>query len=333
MVRVNTAPAPPGRTITVRAPSRIDLGGGWTDVPPYCGEQGGFVCNVAIARYATATVRHDETYRRGAPDGADERPADTPLVAAAVRRSGLTGVRVHVHSDFPVGAGLGGSSSASAAILGALRRWKGEPWDLTDIAEEGRRIEVEDLGISGGRQDHYAATHGGALALTFTHEVDVRRLRLSSATREALEYRSLLLYTRESRVSGATVAGVLDAYRAGEPRVLQALTTMKMLAFRMADALEAGDLDHVGALMAEHWVWQRTLHPAIPTARIDEIIMRAQRAGAAGWKAMGASGGGCVLVLAEASRVEEVRAAIAPLGEILPFTVDTDGLAEVAQGS
>ena len=97
--------------------------------------------------------------------------------------------------------------------------------------------------------------------------------------------------------------------------------------------LEAGDLDHVGALMAEHWVWQRTLHPAIPTARIDEIIMRAQRAGAAGWKAMGASGGGCVLVLAEASRVEEVRAAIAPLGEILPFTVDTDGLAEVAQGS
>ena len=254
-------------------------------------------------------------------------------VAAAVRRSGLTGVRVHVHSDFPVGAGLGGSSSASAAILGALRRWKGEPWDLTDIAEEGRRIEVEDLGISGGRQDHYAATHGGALALTFTHEVDVRRLRLSSATREALEYRSLLLYTGESRVSGATVAGVLDAYRAGEPRVLQALTTMKMLAFRMADALEAGDLDHVGALMAEHWVWQRTLHPAIPTARIDEIIMRAQRAGAAGWKAMGASGGGCVLVLAEASRVEEVRAAIAPLGEILPFTVDTDGLAEVAQGS
>ena len=302
-------------------------------MPPYCGEQGGFVCNVAIARYATATVWHDETYRAGASRGAAERVSDTPLVAAAIHRSGLTGARVDVHSDFPVGAGLGGSSSASAAILGALRRWKGEPWDLAAIAEEGRRIEVEDLGISGGRQDHYAATHGGALALTFTHEVDVRRLRVSKATCDALESCGLLLYTGESRVSGATVAGVLDAYRAGEPQVLQALTSMKMLAFRMADALEAGDLDHVGALMAEHWAWQRTLHPAIPTARIDEIIARAQRAGAAGWKAMGASGGGCVLVLAQATRVDEVRAAIAPLGEILPFTVDMDGLADVTPAS
>jgi D-glycero-alpha-D-manno-heptose-7-phosphate kinase len=333
MVRVNTAPATPGRTITVRAPSRIDLGGGWTDVPPYCGERGGFVCNIAIARYATATVRHAETYRAGDAGGASDRPVDSPLVAAAIRRSGLPDVHVDVHSDFPVGAGLGGSSSASAAILGALRRWKDEPCDLTEIAEDGRRIEVEDLGISGGRQDHYAATHGGALALTFTHDVDVRRLRLSDATREALECRALLLYTGESRVSGATVAGVLDAYRAGDPRVVQALAAMKLLAHRMAGALEAGELDHLGSLLAEHWTWQRTLHPAIPTARIDDVISRAQRAGAAGWKAMGASGGGCVLVLARGNRVDEVREAIASLGEILPFTVDTDGLSEVIPGA
>ena len=313
------------RTIVVRAPTRIDLGGGWTDVPPYCGELGGFVCNLAINRYAVATVTAAETYRG---TSAPASPSlDNSLIEAAVRRSGLSGPRVSVASDFPVAAGLGGSSSASAAIVGALCTWRGAHMDLVAIAEEGRRIEVEELGISGGRQDHYAATHGGALALTFTDRVDVRRLRLSPETRAGFEQRALLIYTGESRISGSTVEAVLDAYRAREPRELVALAGMKALARQMADALETGDLDWLGELLAEHWGFQRSLHPAIPTARIDEIVMRAQSAGATGWKAMGASGGGCVLVLARPEHVESVRRVVAPLGDVLAFRIDAAGLA------
>jgi len=301
--------------VTTRAPTRLDFGGGWTDVPPYCDNEGGFVCNVAINRYATATLE------RGATESTDA------LLRAAVRRSGLTVVHVSLHNDFPVGAGLGGSSAASAAILGALRSWNGEPWDRVAIAEEGRRIEVEDLGIAGGRQDHYAATHGGALALTFTTTVGVRRIPLSDATREALERRSILIYTGESRISGDTIVGVLDAYRAKERRVLDCLARMKALAWQMADALERGDVDDLALLIGEHWVPQRALHPAIPTPRIDEIVARAAAAGALGAKAMGASGGGCVLVIARGDGVERVRGAIEPLGTLLPFTIDTKGLA------
>lgn len=320
----------------MRAPARIDLGGGWTDVPPYSDELGGFVCNIAINRYAIATVRATETYRASGVSAASAASAasagasesvDSPLIAAAVRRSGLVGVKVDVVSDFPVGSGLGGSSAASAATIGALRAWKGDHLDLGDIAEEGRRIEVEDLGISGGRQDHYAATHGGALALTFTDSVKVRRLRLSAQTRAAFEARALLVYTGESRISGSTVKAVLDAYRAGDDHVLSALAGMKSLALQMADALEAGDLDWLGELLAEHWGFQRSLHPAIPTPRIDEIVMRAHGAGAIGWKAMGASGGGCVLVLTRAENHDAVQRAVEPLGEILPFLLDSDGLA------
>lgn len=296
-------------------------------MPPYSEEQGGFVCNIAITRYAAATVtasdRADETYPQA------DAPVD-PLVAAALKCMGTPGVDVTLVSDFPVGAGLGGSSAASAALLGALHSWKRQPWDRAAIAELGRRIEVEELGIAGGRQDHYAATHGGALALTFTDVVGVKRLQVSDETCAALERRALLLYTGESRISGATIDGVLDAYRDRDAGVCSALAAMKTLAREMAGSLERGDLAALGAQLGEHWVHQRSLHPTIPTPRIDEIIMRAERAGAAGWKAMGASGGGCVLVLADEDRVDGVRKAIAHLGSFIDWRVDREGMSIVS---
>ena len=304
------------REVIARAPTRIDLGGGWTDVPPYCDREGGFVCNVAITRYSVARI--------GA--GAGIVAPDTALVQAALKRSGARDVTIRLENDFPVGAGLGGSSAASAALLGALATWRGAQWDRAAIAEEGRRIEVEELGVAGGRQDHYAATHGGALALTFTSATSVRRIPLSRGTREALAARAVLVYTGESRISGDTITAVLGAYENGERRVLGALTRLRELARDMARHLEAGDLDAVGLLLAEHWEHQRSLHPTIPTPRIDEIVAQARRAGALGAKAMGASGGGCVLVMARADGVDEVRRAVSPLGDILEFAVDEGGL-------
>jgi D-glycero-alpha-D-manno-heptose-7-phosphate kinase len=309
--------------VRVRAPTRIDLGGGWTDVPPYCDDEGGFVCNVAINRYSVATVT---SRAPSSADAASDATGDDALIAAVLRRSRASDVRVSLANDFPMGAGLGGSSAASAALLGALALSRGERWDPREIAEEGRRIEVEELGVAGGRQDHYAATHGGALALTFSTSVAVQRLFLPETTRAALERRSILVYTGESRISGGNITEVLNAYRAGEPRVLVALERMKTLARQMAAALERGDLDQLGALVGEHWTHQRSLHEAIPTPRIDEIVARALSNGALGAKAMGASGGGCVLVIARDDRVERVREAVAPLGTILPFRVDLGGL-------
>lgn len=301
--------------IVSRAPTRIDLGGGWTDVPPYCDREGGFVCNLAIARYSTVTL--------GAGAGS---ASNEPLARAALARAGASGYGVSIINDFPTGAGLGGSSAASAAIVGGLWRLRGEPLNLAKIAEEGRRIEVENLGIAGGRQDHYAATHGGALALTFDTGVSVRRIPLSKPTAAEFVRRSLLVYTGESRISGDTITAVLGAYEAGERRVLDALRRMKELGRQMASSLERGDVDAVAALMGEHWEYQRSLHPSIPTARIDEIVAVAKAAGAIGSKAMGASGGGCVLVIAGTDTVSAVRSAVEKLGTVLDFRLDERGL-------
>jgi D-glycero-alpha-D-manno-heptose-7-phosphate kinase len=312
------------REVVARAPTRIDLGGGWTDVPPYCDREGGFVSNVAITRYSVARLTNRVSGSAVAPRPQGEGVA--PLVAAALRRAAVTGVRVSLDNDFPVAAGLGGSSAASAAMLGGLAQWCGQAWEPAQIAEEGRRIEVEDLGVAGGRQDHYAATHGGALALTFTHRVEVHRIPLSAATRAALTARSILIYTGQSRISGDTITAVLGAYERGEPHVVRALARMRELAQQMAASLEAGDLDAIGEQLNEHWTHQRALHPTIPTPRIDEIVARARAAGALGAKAMGASGGGCVFVLARAGNKDRVRSEIEGLGEVLEFDVDERGL-------
>lgn len=306
------------REVSARAPTRIDLGGGWTDVPPYSEREGGFVCSIAISRYALAraTAATDERAR------SDE----SPIVRAALKRSAAIGVSLHLETDFPTGAGLGGSSSASAAILGAISGWQGRAIDRTGIAEEGRRIEVEDLGIPGGRQDHYAATYGGALGLTFGDGVQVDRIPLSAAFRADLLASCTLIYTGESRVSGGTITAVLGAYESGEPRVVTALRRMREIAVDMATALGAGDLHALGEMLGEHWTFQRSLHPTIPTPRIDEIVAVAARAGALGAKAMGASGGGCVLIVSRPGKTADVRAAVRHLGQPVDFDFDDMGL-------
>jgi D-glycero-alpha-D-manno-heptose-7-phosphate kinase len=309
-------------SIIYRAPTRIDFGGGWTDVPPYSDEMGGYVCNVAISRFATVTVT-----RGGPARPADETVADRSITDAAARRFRIYDARIDVESDFPISAGLGGSSAVGVATVAALAAARGEKMSPNAIAELSREIEINDLGIAGGRQDHYAASYGGALGLRFLPgRVDVRTINLSARTRAELERRCMIIYTGKSRISADTINAVLGAYRDREPRVIAALAAMRGLAERMADTLAAGDVDKLARLVAEQWEHQRALHPEIPTPRIDEIIAVARDAGALGSKALGASGGGCVLVMAARDRVDNVRSAIAPLGEMLPFTIDMTGV-------
>jgi D-glycero-alpha-D-manno-heptose-7-phosphate kinase len=312
--------------IVTRAPTRIDFGGGWTDVPPYSDEVGGFVCNVAITRYATVRV-HAAQDSAGLSRATGAREADRSIGAAAARRLGVTGVAIDVHSDFPVGAGLGGSSAAGVAAIAALTRLQQRALEPMTLAELSSDVEIEDLGIPGGRQDHYAAVFGGALGLRFSHEgTSVTRLPLDEEFRARLERNCLIIHTGQSRISGDTITAVLNAYRARDAKVLFALKRMRELAEQMASAVTAGDLDTLAALVGEQWAHQRSLHPAIPTPLIDEIVERARRAGASGAKALGASGGGCVFVIARDDRVADVRSAVEPLGEIVGFAVATHGV-------
>ncbi len=311
-------------TLIASAPTRLDFGGGWTDVPPFPEERGGFVCNIAIDRRATVTITSDPT----APAAGI---SDQPLVAAALRCAAReahfpTVQSVSLSSDFPLGAGLGGSSAAGVALAAACAAHQHRVLDAQALAEWSRAVEVEELGVAGGRQDHYAAAFGGALGITFAAETTVGRIPLAEQTTRSLESRCLLVYTGETRISSTTISAVLGAYRDRVPRVLDALDRMKALAMQMRDGLANGDVDALAALVDEHWAHQRSLHPGITTARIEALVSSARRAGATGVKALGASGGGCVVVFAPDEAVAPVSKAVAEWGELLPWTFAREGV-------
>jgi D-glycero-alpha-D-manno-heptose-7-phosphate kinase len=275
------------------------------------------VCNLAIERRATVRTTP-------AADSAGPVP---PLIRAALHRAGITDAAVAIESDFPIGAGLGGSSAAGVALAAALAAWRGQHPDPAALAEWSRAVEVEEMGVAGGRQDHYAAAFGGALSLRFhAGGTDVERLPLTAGTVAALEQRCMLAYTGESRISGRTISAVLDAYRARVPRVVHALDRMRHLAATMRAALLAGDVDALAAGVDEHWAHQRVLHPEITTERIDALEAAARRAGAVGLKALGASGGGCVIVFRPAGDDGRVAEAIRPWATLLPWRVAATGV-------
>jgi D-glycero-alpha-D-manno-heptose-7-phosphate kinase len=282
------------------------------------------VCNIAISRRATVRVAE----RTADWVEGDSSPRDA-IVDAALRRAKLGAVDVELSSDFPIGAGLGGSSAATVALGAALHALRNESPALDTLAEWSRTVEVDDMRIAGGRQDHYAATFGGALALTFGEATQVSRIALSPSARSTLERQCILLYTGESRISSTTITAVLDGYTRRERHILDALATMCTLARQMADALRAGDVPHLAQLVDEHWHAQRTLHDGISTPRIDTIERVARAAGATGLKALGASGGGCIIAFADDAHVDAVARAIEPYGERLPWCIDDIGV-EVA---
>ena len=228
---------------------------------------------------------------------------------------------------FAVVTGLSFAVVLSCVALAAALAWQdGRELAPRALAEWSRSVEVEEMGIAGGRQDHYAAAFGGALGLTFSERVDIDAIPISDAFARTLERRCLLAYTGESRISGTTITAVLDAYRDRVPRVLHALEAMRSLALHMRSALGSEDIDMLATLVHEHWQHQRALHPAITTDRIDAIGVAADLAGAIGMKALGASGGGCVIVFTTDDDEGRVARAIAPMATLLPWHVARDGV-------
>lgn len=248
------------------------------------------------------------------------------LISAACAAAKVSDARVELSSNFPVGAGLGGSSAAGVALAAALARWRGLDPSAAQLALESRDVEVAGLGMAGGFQDHYAAAYGGALALTFAKEIRVERIPVSTAAIAELESRCLLFYTGESRISGDTITAVLDGYRDRVPRVVDALERMKQLAMQMSESLKLGDIDLLGSLLGEHWQYQRSLHPRITTEKIDTLARLAAEHGALGIKALGASGGGCVVVIAPLDDAARIAHAIAPMAQQLTWSVAHSGV-------
>lgn len=321
---------PAAGSFSARAPVRIDLAGGWTDVPPFAEREGGAVVSVAIDRYAYATLRpraapgvrlesldYGETVEADGVAGL-EYDGTLDLVKAAVRRHPPTApCELTTRCEAPGGSGLGTSAAVAVATLGVLQAAGGAEPDPAGVAAAASALETEELGIAGGRQDPLAAALGGARYMEFGEGAPTAEtIAAEPGVWLELERRMVLVFSGASRLSGEVVGQVQAAYRAGTPATVAALREMRALATELRDRLEGGDVDALGGILARNWRCQKALHPAVTTGRLDALFEVAARSGALGGKACGAGGGGSLVFLAAEGAEHRLRTALTDAGAI-----------------
>lgn len=324
-----------------RAPVRIDLAGGWSDVPPFSAEAGGAVVNVAISRYSYATLLAEESgefilesadydeYIHARDIRQLEYNGSLDLLKAAVRRMNLeVGGHLITRSEAPPGSGTGSSASMGVALVGLLDATQGRKMTRLEIAALANLLETDELGIEGGKQDQYAAARGGLSYMTFEDpEVTVERLEPSDDFMLEFEKSLLLVYTGKSRLSGDIISIVMGAYRRQEAAMTEPLMNLRAAGTLMRDAVVAEDLGRVGEVLEFNWENQKRLYPEMTTPKIEALFAAARRAGLLGGKACGAGGGGCIALLCEPDREHVVRREVEDLGgQCIDFTFDVNGL-------
>ncbi len=336
-----------------KAPLRISLAGGGTDVSPYPEERGGAVLNCTIDKFAYATLHHEPVGTgRVTVRSLDynlsvdyERPEDLAyngeldLVKAALRvlrpsaggNGGDGDLELFLHSDAPPGTGLGSSSTMCVALVGAFQRWLRQPWTPYEVAELAYRIERQELGMRGGRQDQYAAAFGGFNFIEFhADKTIVNPLKIPPDVVNELAYRLLLCYTGTSRTRNFSDDLMLrqqESFRTHRPDTVQALDATKALAVSMKNELLRGHLDEMGRLLDEGWQFKKRFTDGISNEQIDTFYNRAREAGALGGKLVGAGGGGYILLFCDFARRAQVAKAVEKLGgRVVDFALEMNGL-------
>ncbi|MEX2225063.1 MAG: hypothetical protein WEB52_01290 [Dehalococcoidia bacterium] len=281
-----------------RAPLRIDLAGGWTDVPEFADAEGGAVVNVTLDKFVRGTLD-------------DAGPLD------------------YRHD---VQAGGLGSSACELVLAEALRH---PDADLDDIAEGAFHAE-RAAGVIGGRQDQYAACYGGLSFMAFRRPsaasgpVHIERLELAEPLLRGLESRLVLVDSGVSRLSGQIHEAVWSAYARHDDDVTGALLALKQYARAMRDALVSADFGGVRHVMSENWTQQKRLHASITNDTVESIFALAMKSGASSGKACGAGGGGALVFYAssegDAARLRrELRSAGL---EVIDVTFTFEGLVD-----
>ena len=335
--------------IRASAPLRVSFVGGGTDFSPYYRQHGGAVVSATINHRAhvSLSIREDDRvrirsldlghlvdYRLDAPPPLD---GVMDLAKAAVRRFGVShGIDMEVRSDAPAGSGLGGSSAMTTAIASALAALERRELRASELAELCYSIEREDAGISGGKQDQYAAAFGGFNLLEFSEAgVDVTPLELPQEALARLHDTLLLCYTGTVRTNLGLIDTQMRMFHEGREETLLGMKQLHELAYRVRDALLRGDMEELGSLLSEAYESKKRMNPHIADETpIEQLFALAREAGASGGKICGAGGGGYLLLACPRDRQPDVRRALEEAGgQFATFAFVPEGVRAARDGA
>jgi len=329
-----------------KAPLRIGLAGGGTDVSPYADLYGGSVINATISHYASAEITlwdsdvvelfsadRNETFRSNLNE-------EIPITGSLDLLKGMhncmlkdfgpfsTGFRLSTAVDAPLGSGLGTSSTLMVALTGVFFEMLKISPDPFMVAQYAYDAERKYLLFPGGKQDQYAAAFGGINYMEFQEgNVDVKPIVLSSENAVKLEHNLLLYYTGINRESSFIIREQMENVMQQNQPSISAMHALKHLSKRMKEALSRGDIDEIGPLLEMGFTHKRKMAAEISNPMIEEIYSAAMRAGASGGKISGAGGGGFMIFYCPDNSRQMVCDALHNFGgSMKPFTFSSQGM-------
>lgn len=329
-----------------KAPLRIGLAGGGTDVSPYSDLHGGAILNATVSLYAYCTIEIIDipgititAADRGEQSSfqvTDELPINgyLDLVKGVYNRikkdygCSYQGMHITTFVDAPAGSGLGTSSTLVVAILGAFVELLNLPLGDYDIAHLAYEIEREDLQLAGGKQDQYAATFGGVNFMEFyTDKVIVNPLRIRDEYLHELENDLVLFFTATSRESATIIKEQQLNVSGHKEESIEAMHSLKLQASQMKEALLKGNLQNIGTILNFGFEQKRKMARNISNELIENIYATAICHGATGGKISGAGGGGFMIFYCPANtRFPVINALKEFNGDVKQYTFVQKGL-------
>lgn len=304
--------------IRARAPLRLGIAGGGSDVSPYCDLYGGHVLNATIDMYAYCTLEelqenqtifiaadYEKMYASESRpvlefDGTlDLHKAVYNRVVKQFNQSQPLALKMTTYSDVPAGSGLGSSSTMVVAMVTAYTEWLKLPLGEYEIAHLAYEIERLDLGLSGGRQDTYAATFGGFNFIEFyaNERVIVNPLRIKNWIINELESSLVLYYTEVSRESATVIDEQIKNVKVNDCEALEATHQVKQDATLMKEATLKGSIKDIAKILRRSWEAKKKMARGITNESIEHAYETAMQAGAYSGKVSGAGGGGFIMFM------------------------------------
>ena len=328
--------------IRSKAPFRVSFGGGGTDMAPYCREHGGCVISTAIDRhvYVTLEPRDDKKNRVFSLNNNDElifKKGDTEYTSNFEIFKGIIndleiedGFNITTYSELPAGSGMGGSSSLSVALIGALNNYYNFGLSKHEVAQKAYDIERIELEQKGGYQDQFAAAYGGFNFIEFTNSVEVFPVSTTVELVNELQYRLILCYIGGSHFSSDIQVEVLRGYEIQKKSYLEAMQDLKNVALSMRTIIESNDfglLNEFGELLHKGWLAKKSLSSKISNKEIEHFYLTSRKFGVLGGKLLGAGGGGHLLLFSEPNKKHRVIQELEKIGgKIINFHFNPKGL-------
>ena len=335
--------------IRSKAPLRLGLAGGGSDVSPYSDIYGGLILNATINLYAYCTIEETGdgliTVNAFDADCVQQLKAE-PVLEIDGKASlfkgvynrimkdypseiPLRGFKITTYNDAPAGSGLGTSSTMVVAIVKAFVEWLSLPLGDYEIARLAYTVERKDLGLAGGKQDQYAASFGGFNFMEFLQNdmVIVNPLKVKRWAVDELESSLVLYFTGKSRSSAAIISEQQKNTSTGNKTAVEAMHRIKQSAVEMKNALLKGDIGEIARIMGQAWEDKKQMATSITNPVIQEAMDTALAAGALAGKVSGAGGGGFIMFILPPEKKIPVCQALSKLpGTIMPFQFSDHGV-------